>query len=295
MSTETLGFVGLGNMGLPMAMNLARSGYRVRAYNRTPGKAGPLQEIGATVARDPADAAAPGGVVFTMVADDDALLEVALAHDALAGRLGHGGVHVSMSTVSPEAAARVARHHASLGVSYVAAPVFGRPEAAEARKLAICVSGPAAAKARVRPFLEALGQRVFDMGEEPGAANVAKLVGNFWIMSAIETMAEGFALAEKNGLDPARVADLLGSTLFACPIYQNYGRMLLAGAFEPAGFRLQLGLKDVNLMLKTGGASGVPLPVASLLHDRMLAGVARGRGNMDWTAVSLDVRESSGL
>ncbi len=295
MSTETVGFVGLGNMGLPMALNLARAGYPLRVYNRTPGKAGPLQEIGATVARNPADTTAPGGIVFTMVADDDALLEVALGQDALAGRLGPGGVHVSMSTVSPEAATRVAQHHASFGVSYVAAPVFGRPEAAEARRLAICVSGPVDAKARVRPFLEVLGQRVFDMGEEPGAANVAKLVGNFWIMSAIETMAEGFALAEKNGLDPARIVDLLGSTLFACPIYQNYGRMLLAGAFEPAGFRLQLGLKDVNLMLKTAGASHVPLPVASLLRDRMLAGVARGRGNMDWTAVALDVRESSGL
>ncbi len=209
--------------------------------------------------------------------------------------LGPGGVHVSMSTVSPEVAGRVAQHHAAFGVSYVAAPVFGRPEAAEARKLAVCVSGAADAKTRVRPLLDALGQGVFDMGEEPAAANVAKLVGNFWIMSAIETMAEGFALAEKNGLDPARVVDLLGSTLFACPIYQNYGRMLLSGVFEPAGFRLQLGLKDVNLMLKTAGASHVPLPLASLLHDRLISGVARGRGNLDWTAISLDIRESSGL
>jgi 3-hydroxyisobutyrate dehydrogenase-like beta-hydroxyacid dehydrogenase len=230
-----------------------------------------------------------------MLADDRALEEVAITGDDLARHLGPGGVHVSMSTVSPEMARKVAQHHDRFGVTYVAAPVFGRPEAAAARKLWICVSGSAAAKERVKPILEALGQGIFDMGESPAAAHVMKLVGNFWIMSAIETMAEGLAMAEKNGLDPARAVEMLGQTLFACTIYQNYGRMVLARRFEPAGFRLELGLKDVDLLLKTAGSSKVAMPAASLLHDRMVAGVAKGRGHLDWTAVVLDILEDAGL
>ncbi len=295
MSSTTVGFIGLGSMGLPMAANLLRAGYRLRVYNRTPSKAGPVESLGATVVASPADTAVAGGTVITMVADDAALLDVATDGDALARALGPGGLHISMSTVSPAAARRITAHHSGFGVSYLAAPVFGRPEAAAAKRLWICVSGPAEVKARARPLLDAMGQGIFDMGEEPAAANLAKLVGNFWIMSAIETMAEGFALAEKNGVEPSRVAEMLGTTLFACPIFQNYGRILLSGAFEPAGFRMQLGLKDIRLVLGAADASQTPLPVAGLLHGRLTSGVARGRGNLDWTAISMEVLESSGL
>lgn len=292
---ETLGFIGLGNMGEPIAANLMAAGHSLRIYNRTASKAAALVAKGATLAKTPAEIASPGGIVFTMVADDRAIEELCLAPGSFVEKLGPGGVHVSMSTISPATARRLAEHHAKHGVEYVASPVFGRPQAAAAKKLWVCTSGHAAGKARVRPLLEAIGQGMFDFGEEAGAANVVKLCGNFMIASAIETISEALTLAEKNGIDKNAVADLFGKTLFACPVYQGYGKSIAAAQFEPAGFRLALGLKDVSLALATATASAVPLPIGSLLHDRYLAAVAKGRGDMDWTAVALGVAEDAGI
>ncbi|HEX4003426.1 MAG TPA: NAD(P)-dependent oxidoreductase [Candidatus Acidoferrales bacterium] len=292
---ETLGFIGLGNMGEPIAANLMAAGHALRVFNRTASKAAPLAAKGATLAKHPAEVASPGGVVFTMVADDRAIEELSLAPASFVEKLGPGGIHVSLSTISPAVARRLAEHHAKNQVQYVASPVFGRPEAAAAKKLWVCTSGQAAPKARVRPLLDAIGQGIFDFGEDPGAANVVKLCGNFMIASAIETISESLALAEKNGLDKNAIADLFGKTLFACPVYQGYGKSIAAEKFEPAGFRLALGLKDVSLALATASASAVPLPVASLLHDRYLAAIAKGRGDLDWTAIALDVSEDAGL
>jgi 3-hydroxyisobutyrate dehydrogenase-like beta-hydroxyacid dehydrogenase len=293
--TETLGFIGLGNMGEPIAANLMAAGHALHIYNRTASKAAPLVAKGATLAKHPAEVASPGGIVFTMVADDRAIEELCLSPGSFVEKLGPGGIHVSFSTISPAVARRLAEHHAKHKVEYVASPVFGRPEAAAAKKLWVCTSGHAAPKARVRPLLEAIGQGIFDFGEDAGAANVVKLCGNFMIASAIETISESLALAEKNGIDKNAIADLFGKTLFACPIYQGYGKSIAAEKFEPAGFRLALGFKDVSLALATATASEVPLPVASLLHDRYLAAIAKGRGDMDWTAVALGVSEDAGL
>jgi len=292
---ETLGFIGLENMGEPIAANLMASGHALRVYNRTASKAATLVAKGATLAKNPADVAAPGGIVFTMVADDRAIDELCLSPGSFVEKLGPGGIHISLSTIAPATARRLAEHHAKHKVEYVASPVFGRPEAAAAKKLWVCTSGHAAAKARVRPLLEAIGQGIFDFGEDPGAANVVKLCGNFMIASAIETISESLALAEKNGIDKNAVADLFGKTLFACPVYQGYGRSIAAEKFEPAGFRLALGFKDVSLALATATASSVPLPIGSLLHDRYLAAIAKGRGDLDWTAIALGVAEDAGL
>ena len=292
---ETLGFIGLGNMGEPIAANLLAAGHALRIYNRTPAKAAPLVAKGAALAKQPAEVASPGGIVFTMVADDRAIEDLCLSPGSFVEKLGPGGIHVSISTISPAVARRLAEHHAKHKVEYVASPVFGRPEAAAAKKLWVCTSGHAAPKARVRPLLEAIGQGIFDFGEDAGAANVVKLCGNFMIASAIETISESLALAEKNGIDKNAIADLFGKTLFACPIYQGYGKSIAAEKFEPAGFRLVLGFKDVSLALATATESEVPLPIASLLHDRYLAAIAKGRGDMDWTAVALGVSEDAGI
>jgi len=292
---ETLGFIGLGNMGELIAANLMAAGHALRIYNRTASKAAPLVAKGATLANAGADVASPGGVVFTMVADDRAIDELCLSPGSFVEKLGPGGIHVSLSTIAPATARRLAEHHARHQVEYVASPVFGRPEAAAAKKLWVCTSGHAAAKMRVRPLLEAIGQGIVDFGEDAGAANVVKLCGNFMIAAAIETIAEALALAEKNGVDKNSVAELFGRTLFACPVYQGYGKSIAAETFEPAGFRLALGFKDVSLALSTATASSVPLPVASLLHDRYLAAIAKGRGDMDWTAIALGVAEDAGL
>jgi 3-hydroxyisobutyrate dehydrogenase-like beta-hydroxyacid dehydrogenase len=291
---ERIGFIGLGQMGSAIAGNLLESGFPTTVYNRTRERAESFAGVEVPVALRPADAPGRKGIAVTMVSDDRALEEIVHSEDFLE-RLAGGGVHVSMSTVSPATSRRLGRLHSERGSSYVAAPVFGRPEAAAARKLWICVSGPAAARERVRPILDAVGQGVFDLGDDPGAANVVKLCGNFLIAAAMEAMGEAFALAQKNGIEPADVARLLGQTLFSCPIYQNYGAAIAEGRFTPAGFRLALGAKDVGLVLETADQFRAPMPTASLLRDRLLSGLARGRGDMDWSALALGIREDAGI
>ena len=270
-----IGFVGLGNMGQPMAANLLKAGYRVRVWNRSSARAAVLAAQGATSVSRPE--------------------EVVGANHELLRRLGPGGIHVSTSTVAPETSRRLAEGHRRHSVTYLAAPVLGRPDAAAAAKLWIFLSGPAEAKERAQPVLRALGQGVFDLGEDPGAANVVKLACNFLLAAAIEAMAEAFTLAEKNGVERRRLADLLVQTLFDCPVYRNYGRQIAEQRYEPALFKLSLGLKDVSLALQTAASSLVPLPLASLLHDHLLAAVAKGRGDLDWTGLSGEVSEAAGL
>jgi 3-hydroxyisobutyrate dehydrogenase-like beta-hydroxyacid dehydrogenase len=291
----SVGFVGFGSMGAPIARNLLAAGFPVRAYNRTVERAAPIVTLGAALASSPADAVAPDGVVITMLADDAAVKEVVFGQGGVGDRLGPGGLHVSMSTIAPETARSLAEFHAERGAAYVAAPVFGRPEAAAAKKLWVCVSGPTTAKARVRPLLEAIGQGLHDFGEKPDAANVVKLAGNFLIMAAMEAIAEAQTLGEKHGLDRARLGAFFGETIFACPVYQNYGRLIANQTYEPAGFRLALGLKDANLVLGAAAEARVPMPVASLLRDRFLSGVARGRAALDWSAIARAVSEEAGL
>ena len=289
------GFIGLGAMGLPIASNLHGAGVKLRVFNRTPSKAQSLVAKGAVAAVSPGEAAAPGGVVMTMLADDAAVESMVMGEGGLAARLAPGGIHVSMSTIAPATARRLAHYHTEHGSIYVASPVFGRPDAAAARQLVICTSGPAAAKERVRPLQEIVGRTLFDYGEDPGAANVAKLAGNFLIAAALEAMAEAFTMAERNGVDRQQVAGMLAQTLFACPIYQRYGEMVAAKRHTPAGFKLPLGLKDVELVLKTAGEARVPMPVAALLRDRMIAGLAHGREEMDWSALALGVLDDAGI
>ena len=292
---DTLGFIGLGNMGEPIAANLLQAGYTLRVYNRTASKAEKLAAKGATVVQNSADVAAPGGIVLTMLADDHAIEQVCLPPGSFVEKLGPGGIHISISTIAPATARRLAEHHAMHKVEYVASPVFGRPEAAAAKRLWVCASGAAPARKRVQPILSAIGQGTFEFGDDPGAANVVKLCGNFLIASAIEALSESFTLAEKNGVNKKDVAELFGKTLFACPVYQGYGKQISEENFEPAGFRLALGLKDISLALDTAAASSVPMPLASLLRDRWLTAIAKGRENMDWTAVALGVAEDAGL
>ncbi|HEY9640538.1 MAG TPA: NAD(P)-dependent oxidoreductase [Coleofasciculaceae cyanobacterium] len=293
--SEAIAFIGLGSMGLPIASNLIKAGYALRIYNRTPEKAQSLVAQGAELAKTPADAVTPGGIVITMLSNDLAVEAVVLGEQGILDALGPEGVHVSMSTIAPDTAHRLAEYHQQKGSHYLAAPVFGRPEAAAAAKLWICTSGHAAAKQRLLPLLNAVAQGIFDLGETATAAHVVKLTGNFLIMSAIEAMAEAFTLAEKNGIDRTQVAELFGQTLFACPIYQNYGRMIAQEQYEPAGFKLALGLKDVTLALQTASASQVPMPLANLVHNRLLTSVAKGRGDMDWTGFALEVSDDAGI
>jgi 3-hydroxyisobutyrate dehydrogenase-like beta-hydroxyacid dehydrogenase len=279
--SETIGFIGLGNMGQPISTNILKAGFPLRVYNRSAHKAQPLVE--------------PGGIVVSMVANDSALESITLGEDGILARLGPGGVHISMSTIAPATARRLGELHTERECAYVTAPVFGRPEAAAAGKLWIVSAGPQAAKERVRPVLAAIGQKTFDFGEAPESASLVKVIGNFLIAAAMEAMAEALTLAEKNGVERTAVIEMLSQTMFASTIYQNYGRAIANKQYTPVGFEMQLGLKDVNLALQTAAQASVPMPLASLLHDRLLTGVAKGRAEMDWMALALGVSEDAGL
>ena len=290
-----IGFIGLGSMGLPMASNLLAAGHKLRVYNRTASKADPLVARGAEHVSNPAEVASPGGAVITMLADDAALEDVVMGVDTIAHRLGPGGIHISMSTIAPATSRKLAQYHAENGSIYVAAPVFGRPDAAAAKRLWICTSGPRDAKNKIAPILDTMGQKTFDFGEEVGAANALKLSGNFLIAAAMESMAEALAMLEKSGVDRVAAIEMLSSTLFACPVYQGYGNAIAHMRHTPAGFRLPLGLKDIELVLKTGGEVRAPMPVADILRDRFLSSIAKGREELDWSGVALAARDNAGL
>ncbi len=260
-----IGFIGLGQLWLPLATNLLSAGYALRVYNRTASKAEPLVAQGAQPALRPADAVASGGIVASIVWDDVALESIVQSKGFLA-QLGAGGVHLSMSTVLPETSKRLAALHAQHGSFMVEAPIFGRPEAAAAHQLWIPFAGPERAKERVRPLLQAMGaQGIFDFGEEAGAAVLVKLAGNFLISSAGYSVREALAMAEKNGVDPNAVINMLTSTLFSAPIYQNYGKRIAEGN-TPFG-QSKIPLKDVGLFQQTAQQVGSPTPVAGLLSD----------------------------
>ena len=285
-------FIGLGAMGREMAANLIKAGHEVRVWNRSAGPAEELARKGAKAAADPRDAFR--GVVFSMLADDDSVRGIFLDRGLLDGAPA-GTIHVNMATISVRLARELADEHRRRGLGYVAAPVFGRPEAAAAGQLNIVAAGDAAVIDRVQPLLDALGQRTWRVGSEAGQANAVKLAGNFMIASAIETMAESAVFVERHGVAPARLLEVLTGTLFAAPVYKNYGAMIVERRYDPAAFRLVLGLKDVRLLLEAGDASRTPMPFAGLLRDHLLEAVAHGDGDRDWAALAEVARRHAGL
>jgi 3-hydroxyisobutyrate dehydrogenase-like beta-hydroxyacid dehydrogenase len=279
-----IGFVGLGNMGFGMASNLLRAGHRVTAYNRSAGKVDDLAAHGARPARTVAEACG-GDAVVSMLADDDAVEAVTFGDDGILARLAAGAVHVSSSTISVEMSRRLAAAHADADQRFVAAPVFGRPQAAEAAKLFVVAAGDPLAVQTVAPLFEAIGQRTFVIADDPTAASLVKLSGNFLIASVIESLGEAMALVAKAGVDKQQYVEILTSTLFDAPVYHTYGGLIAREEFEPAGFAATLGLKDVRLALAAGEELRVPLPLASLLRDRFLTLLANGGEHLDWSAV----------
>lgn len=290
-----VGFVGLGNMGQPMARNLRAAGHELVVYNRTREKAEALRQQGARVADSPADAARGAEVVFSMLSDDAAVEAAVLGGSGLLAGLEKGALHVSSSTLSVALSERLAEAHAKAGQRYVAAPVFGRPEAAEAKQLWVVAAGAKADVERCRPLLEAIGRGLSVLGEKASSANVVKLSGNFLIASMIEALGESFALARKSGVEPQVFLELFQSVFARSPIFERYAVLIANEQYEPAGFKMRLGLKDVRLVLEAAGAAEVPMPLASLLRDHYLGGVAQGRGDLDWSALGALAAERAGL
>ncbi len=290
---RSIGFIGLGRMGLPMAHNLLKAGAALRVYNRSKQKAAELATNGAVVCEAAVDTIVPGGVVISMLADDAALEQTFTP--ALAARLGPGGLHISMSTISPATAGKMAAIHQAAGAAYVASPVFGGPEQTAAAQIWICVSGEESAKQRARPILEKLGRDVEDMGTDPAAANVVKLCGNFLIAAATEALAEAFTVAEKQGVNLTAMNRMLCEKLFGGAVYQRYGSRVLSREHLPAGFQLLLGLKDMRLTRQMADAAKTPMPVVDVVFNRLLSQAAKNRGDQHWTGLASGAREDAGL
>ena len=279
-----VGFIGVGRMGTGMAANLLKAQHQVTVWNRTPEKAAPLIAQGAKTVPTVSEVCR-GEAVVTMLANDEAVESVALGADGIVASLPAGALHVSSSTISVALSKRLADAHAKAGQRFVAAPVFGRPDAAAAGKLFVIAAGEAGAIEAATPILDAIGQKTFVVSDRPDAANLVKLSGNFLLASVIESLGEALALVAKAGIDQHQYLEVMTSTLFDAPVYRNYGAMIANGRFEPAGFAAPLGQKDIRLALAAAEDLRVPMPLASLLRDRFLTLVARGGEHLDWSAI----------
>jgi 3-hydroxyisobutyrate dehydrogenase-like beta-hydroxyacid dehydrogenase len=279
-----IGFIGLGQMGSAMAANLLKAGHEVTVFNRRPDRRAPLVLLGAHEASLVAEASR-ADVVITMLADDAAVEDVVLSKYGVIANLPKNAIHISMSTISVALSKRLTAAHQQAAQRYLAAPVFGRPEAAATAKLFIVAAGEFATIDACMPVFEALGQRTSTIGTEPSAANLVKLSGNFLLAAAIEALGEAIALVGKAGIDRAAYVDLLTSTIFTAPAYRIYGSLIATGSFEPAAFAAPLGFKDILLGPDAAESLRVPMPLASLLRDRFLRLFAQGGNKLDWSAI----------
>ena len=290
-----VGFIGLGSMGAGMSRNLIKAGHDLVVYNRTRSRTQELQSLGAKVADTASEAAAGVEVLITMLADDRAVQDVIFEPGAVIESLPEGAVHISMSTISVDLSRRLAKSHAEKRQKYIAAPVFGRPEAAAAGKLFIVSAGPSESIEKCRSLFAAIGQKTFVINEDAPSANLIKLSGNFLTTTVIESLAEGFALMRKAGVDPQKFLEVLTESMFSAPVYKTYGGIIASEKFEPVGFKLPLGFKDNRLLLAAAEERSVPMPMASLIHDRFVAALAQGLEDADWSAIARVTYRNAGL
>ncbi len=287
-----VGFVGTGAMGAPMVRNLLQAGHAVTVYNRRAESSQALVAEGATAAATIAEAARQD-IVITMLADDRATEAMVLGGEFLPAMPAHG-LHVCMATISAALAETLTAKHAAAGTGYVSAPVFGRPPAAAAAQLFVVAAGEAAALDRCQPLFDAMGQRTFRVGSAPSAAHVVKIAGNFMLASMIEALGEACALTTRHGVSAAQFVEVLTNSVFQVPAYKIYGGLIASGQFEPPGFPLRLGLKDIRLALAAADAKDVAMPVASLVRDHYLKALTRGYAELDWAALALISMEDAG-
>ncbi|WNS78259.1 NAD(P)-dependent oxidoreductase [Domibacillus sp. DTU_2020_1001157_1_SI_ALB_TIR_016] len=283
--------IGLGNMGMPIAENLLKSGYKLTVYNRTKSKAEEIAAKGARIASSPAEAARETGIVFTVLSDDSAAEEVTFGEEGILAGLEEGGVHVSISTLSVELAEKLSKEHAKRGQHFISSPVLGRPDAAAAAALRLMIAGPEEAQNRVMPLLECIGQDLFVIGEKAYLANVVKLGNNFLIVSMLEALSEVLTMVNKYGIESTSFLEV-ANALFASPVYKNYGSIMAENQFEPAGFKMKLGLKDVNLMLDAAQKVKAPLPGAELIKQHYAKGIEKGWEDLDWAALIKVLKEA---
>jgi 3-hydroxyisobutyrate dehydrogenase-like beta-hydroxyacid dehydrogenase len=280
-------FIGLGQMGTPIALNLLKHGIELSVYNRTKEKVEPLIEAGAKVLEKPSDAFNYSSIVFSMVANDDALHAITEGSEGLLTNAHQGCIHVSLSTVSPETIEKLTLKHQEKEAHLISATVFGRPDVAARQALWICMAGNEEAKKQVEPFLHMIGQKIQDFGPDAQSANIVKISGNFLILSVIEMLSEAFALLEKNGINPELFLSFMTETLFPSPVFRTYGKIIANQTFSPPGFKMLLGIKDLNLFLSSSEKVFLNPLFANMLKDRFLESIEKGREDLDWSAISL--------
>jgi 3-hydroxyisobutyrate dehydrogenase-like beta-hydroxyacid dehydrogenase len=276
--------IGLGAMGRPIARNLVKAGYDVVVWNRSDASAAELVAAGARRAASVSDALR-SPVVFSVLADDRAVTETFLDSGVLR-QVAEGTVHVNLATVSADLARRAAAAHADQGIGYVAAPVFGRAPVAEAGALNVLAAGDPGLLDRVQPFFDVIGSRTWRLGGEPAQANIVKILGNYLIASAIQSLGEAVSVADAAGVDAAQFVDLLTSTLFPGAVYSGYGSMIAERRYQPAGFTTILGRKDLHLALDAANDHRVALPIGRLLAEVFEQAIAAGRGGDDWAVIA---------
>jgi 3-hydroxyisobutyrate dehydrogenase-like beta-hydroxyacid dehydrogenase len=289
-----IGVVGLGHMGVAFAANFVADGHQVLVWDRNPEHLAARRPDGAQGMARLADLASYD-VIVSSVSDDDALRSVVLGAGGLENVLAAGAVHISMSTVSPALSHHLAEVHGRHGQDYVAAPVMGNPDAVRNRKLFVLASGPAAVVERVRPLLERLGQRLFIIGEDVAAANLLKLAANVLTAMTLESMGEVLALLRKGGLDPRVGFEVFTNSMFDARVHRIYGGKILDENYSPPGMAVPLAVKDLRLALAEAERHAVPMPAASLVHDRLVEMVALGWADLDWSALGLLAARDAGL
>ena len=288
-----VGFVGLGKMGSGMARSLLRAGAELVVWNRSPGPAEELEREGARRAKDVVEVF-QAEVVVTMLATDASIRETIFGNHVLR-QARPGTLHIVCSTISADFADTLERAHRAHRVAYVAAPVLGRPDVAEAGDLNVLVAGEQDAVARATPVLAMFAKKIWPMGKRSVAANVAKLAANFTLACAIEAMAEANALGRRYNIPAEKLIGLLTDTFFSAPAYKVYGPVVAKQNFEPAGFLLSHGLKDIRQAIEAGEAAGAPLPFAGILRDNFIDAIAHGDAEKDWSAISAVALRRAGM
>ena len=290
-----VGFIGLGRMGQVMVRRMLEGGHDLGVYNRTPDKSKALVEMGAKAMSSIEQAASYGEGVFTMLADDAAVMEVVERPGGLLQSLPRGGIHICAGTHSVATIQKLKAAHGGAGQILMATPMLGRPDVVASGQAGMVLGGPQASLDRCRPLFAAIARRTFEAGADPAAAAAIKIANNFVLGCAIEAMGEGFALVRKYDVVPDVFYDVMTDGLFACSAYKVYGKIIAEERYLPAGQRAILGLKDANLALAAAEAVGVPLPSGNVWRDRLVGAAAHGESEHDWAVMARDQARASGL
>jgi 3-hydroxyisobutyrate dehydrogenase-like beta-hydroxyacid dehydrogenase len=288
-----IGFIGLGNLGNVMVANLIERGRKIHIYNRTEDKMKPYADK-ATLHNSIASLAKSCGIIISIVSDDKAVNAISLGSDGLVENMKPGSLHVCLSTIAPSTSESLHKAHTEKQIDYLTATIIGRPEAAKARGLTVCISGTGSKKAEAIEILKDLGgKNLYEFGDDPKSAAVIKVCNNFLILSAIEAMGEAFNLATRAGADANMLHQMITETLFNAPIYKNYGKIILDKSYDQAGFTSQLGLKDTKLALSLADDVSTPLPIGDLLKNRFFVNHNRGRNKWDWCSITKVIEEEN--